>query len=247
MKIDLSVIIPAFNEESSILQSIETLQNYFLKRGDRFELVVVDDGSSDKTLEIIRNLAQSNTHIRALTNGENRGKGYTVKHGVLESKGEFVLFTDVDLSTPIDDYQKLKAELEAGNDIAFGSRALAKSDLRIRQPWYRVWLGRLANKAIQAIVPALRGIQDTQCGFKLFKGDVARKIFPFQQNERWGFDFEILHIARKFGYRVAEVPVQWSHSGDSRIRLSDYPKTLMELFKVRLNEMKGIYRETQNN
>jgi dolichyl-phosphate beta-glucosyltransferase len=237
----LTVIIPAYNEASAIQHCIEEVIRLFEKEADSFEIVAIDDGSTDKTLEIVRDMARSEPRIRTLTNGRNRGKGYTVKHGVLESRGNYVLFTDVDLSTPLTEYTKLKSKLDEGLDIAFGSRALSNSQLRIKQPWYRVWLGRLANKAIQSVVPALKGIKDTQCGFKLFRGDVARKIFPFQTNERWGFDFEILHIARKHEFTVAEVPVQWSHSGDSRIRMSDYPKTLMELIKVRINESKGRY------
>lgn len=205
------------------------------------EVIVVDDGSRDRTLEIIRSMAQTDNRLKPLTNGQNRGKGYTVKHGVLESSGDLVLFTDVDLSTPIDEVDTLRKAIDSGYDIAFGSRALAQSQLKIQQPWYRVLLGRLANKAIQLLVPALRGIKDTQCGFKLFTGSAARMIFPLQQNERWGFDFEILHIARKLGFTVAEIPVEWSHSGDSRIKMSDYPKTLIELFKVRLNESRGVY------
>ncbi len=219
------------------------VRDFFNGNNRSYEIVAVDDGSSDQTLSVLRKLAEKITELRVLTNGRNRGKGFTVRHGVLESKGNFVLFTDVDLSTPIDSFFALMEGIDQGYDIAFGSRALAKSDLQIKQPWYRVMLGRLANKAIQLVVPALKGIKDTQCGFKLFNGMVARKIFPLQRNERWGFDFEILHIARKFGYRVIEVPVRWSHSGDSRIRLSDYPKTLIELFKVRWNESKGLYRE----
>ncbi|MBN1355974.1 glycosyltransferase family 2 protein [bacterium] len=241
MEPDLSVIIPAYNEEPSIQHCIEEVAGEFGGSEWTFEIIAVDDGSTDKTLNTLRTLTQSLPNLRVLTNGRNRGKGYTVRHGVVESKGNYVLFTDVDLSTPLSEYRKLKARLDEGYEIAFGSRALAESRLNIRQPWYRVWLGRLANKAIQAVVPALKGIRDTQCGFKLFNGDVARKVFPLQRNERWGFDFEILHIARKHGYKVAEVPVQWSHSGDSRIRMSDYPKTLMELFKVRINESKGRY------
>ncbi len=239
---ELSIIIPAYNEIADIANCIKTIITAMEKRNISFEILAVDDGSRDGTLEIIRKLAQEDSRIRALTNGENRGKGYTVRHGVLESKGQMVLFTDVDLSTPIEDYDLLKPYLDRGQDIAFGSRAMAESQLQIKQPWYRIWLGRLANKAIQTVVPALKGIKDTQCGFKLFNGNAARNIFPLQRNERWGFDFEILHIARKHGYSVVEVPVHWSHSGDSRIKLSDYPRTLMELFKVRINESKGYYR-----
>lgn len=241
MSIELSIIIPAYNEEANIEGCIQTVITAFEARNIKFEIIAVDDGSSDKTLDVIRTIAETDPRIMALTNGKNRGKGYTVRHGVLESKGALMLFTDVDLSTPIEEFDKLHASLVTGYDIAFGSRALAESELQVSQPWYRVWLGRLANRAIQMVVPALRGIKDTQCGFKLFTGDVARRIFPLQRNERWGFDFEILHIARKHSYRVIEVPVMWSHGGDSRIRLSDYPRTLMELFKVRLNEIKGVY------
>jgi len=241
LAIELSVIIPAYNEASHIETTIRESIAMCVDRQLEFEIIVVDDGSRDRTLEVIRSAAKSDSRVRALTNGTNRGKGYSVRHGVIESRGDRVLFTDVDLSTPLSEYDTLFGKLSEGYDIAIGSRALAQSKLTRKQPPYRVWLGRLANKAIQMVVPALRGIQDTQCGFKLFKGQVARAIFPLQRIERWGFDFEILHIARKHGFRVAEVPVVWSHSGDSRLRLSDYPKTLMELFKVRINDIKGCY------
>ncbi|MBN1295976.1 glycosyltransferase family 2 protein [bacterium] len=241
MEQELSIVIPAYNEESDIGRCIETVGAYFRRLNVLYEIIAVDDGSTDHTLSRIREISETDSRIRALTNGENKGKGYTVRHGVMASLGRFVLFTDVDLSTPIHEYERLKPFLDQGYDVAFGSRALAKSQLKIKQPWYRIYLGRLANRAIQLVVPALRGIRDTQCGFKLFAGDAARRIFPLQRIERWGFDFEILHIARKYGYRVVEVPVEWSHSGDSRIRMSDYPRTLHELVKVRMNEAKGLY------
>lgn len=242
MEIELSVIVPAYNEADHIMMTIREIIAMCESRDLSFEIVVVDDGSRDRTLEVIRDASAKDLRIRALTNGINRGKGYSVRHGVVESRGAMVLFTDVDLSTPLYELDTLSAVISKGFDVAIGSRALAESKLTRKQPQYRVWLGRIANKAIQVIVPALRGIKDTQCGFKLFKGDIARKIFPLQRIERWGFDFEILHIARKHGFKVAEVPVAWSHSGDSRLRLSDYPKTLMELFKVRINDIKGCYK-----
>ena len=238
---DLSVVIPAYNEEKDIESCVTAVTEYLEEEKIQFEILAVDDGSTDRTLEQIRKLSAHDPRVRALTNGSNRGKGFTVRHGVMESTGDCVLFTDVDLSTPIREYRKLRDFIERGDDVAFGSRALAKSQLKKKQPWYRIYLGRLANRAIQMLVPALRGIKDTQCGFKLFRGEVARRIFPLQRIERWGFDFEILHIARKYGYKVVEVPVEWSHSGDTRIRFRDYPRTLQELFKVRWAESKRLY------
>lgn len=245
LELELSVIIPAYNEEADISECVRTVGNYFRDASISHEIIVVDDGSTDATLEKIREISAASPSVRALTNGQNRGKGYTVRHGVMESRGQLVLFTDVDLSTPIGEYATLRQYLNEGYDVAFGSRALAKSQLKIKQPWYRIYLGRLANRVIQLVVPALRGIKDTQCGFKLFRGDVARMIFPLQRIERWGFDFEILHIARKYDYKVIEVPVEWSHSGDSRITMSDYPRTLQELLKVRINESKGLYERKE--
>ncbi|MBN1879437.1 glycosyltransferase family 2 protein [bacterium] len=242
---DLSIVIPAFNEEHDIESCVTSIISYLEGEKLQFEILAIDDGSTDHTLEQIRKLSARDPRIRALTNGSNHGKGYTVRHGMLESTGQEVLFTDVDLSTPIREYLKLKEFLDQGADVAFGSRALAKSQLKKKQPWYRIYLGRLANKAIQAVVPALRGIKDTQCGFKLFRGEVARRIFPLQRIERWGFDFEILHIARKYGYKVVEVPVEWSHSGDTRIRFRDYPRTLQELIRVRIAESRGLYDEPE--
>jgi dolichyl-phosphate beta-glucosyltransferase len=241
MVCEVSIVVPAYNEEEHIERCIKTIVEYFQSKRITFEILAVDDGSTDGTLEAIRQLTKLFSNLKALTNGTNRGKGYTVKHGVLESNGEVLLFTDVDLSTPIMEYDTLRNHLDEGYDVAFGSRALAKSRLKKKQPWYRVYLGRMANKAIQLVVPALRGIKDTQCGFKLFRGDVARSIFPLQRNERWGFDFEILHIARKYGYKVVEVPVEWSHSGDTRIRMRDYPRTFQELIRVRMSESRGLY------
>ena len=201
---------------------------------------MVDDGSRDATAELVRAFAASAPEVRLLQNPGNRGKGYSVRNGMLHAFGEVVMFTDADLSAPIEEAEGLFAAIAGGADIAIGSRWLERARQTIRQPLYRQFFGRCFN-AVTRIVMGLP-FADTQCGFKAFTRAAAQTVFQLQTIERWGFDPEILFIALKRGYRVVEVPVSWAH--DERTRMSylkDGMKMLEEIAIVRWNALLGRY------
>ena len=208
----LSLIIPAYNEGSRIAANVETVRAFLETLGKPYEIIVVDDGSTDRTGELLTKLQG----VKTISYQPNHGKGYAVRQGVIASRGDFVAFSDADLSAPISELAKLFAAIESSADIAIGSRALPDSQLVIHQPRYRELGGKALNLIIRML--AVPGIMDTQCGFKLFKGEVARQVFAKCILCGWGFDVEVLYLARKIGCRIAEVPVRWSHSADSRIR-----------------------------
>jgi len=208
----LSLIIPAYNEAKRIAASVSTVREFLDTLGRPYEIIAVDDGSTDATAAVLADMRD----VRTISYQPNRGKGCAVRQGVLASRGEYVAFSDADLSAPIDELGKLFAAIESGADVAIGSRALRGSQLLVHQPRYRELGGKALNLVIRLL--AVRGIMDTQCGFKLFVGDVARRLFARCIIDGWAFDVEALYLARRMGCRVAEVPVRWSHSADSRIR-----------------------------
>lgn len=193
---------------------------------------MVSDGSADGTNDIVRAFAEERAGFDLDAYAPNRGKGYAVRRGMLSLDGEFLLFSDADLAAPIEEIEKLWPAVESGAAIAIGSRPLRESRLEVRQPWYREALGRAFNKAVQML--AVRGIQDTQCGFKLFRRDIARDVFSRCKLDGFGFDFESLMIARDLGHPIAEVPIRWSHQEGSKVVLMrDGPRMLRELVKLR--------------
>lgn len=196
-------------------------------------MVVVSDGSTDGTNHLVENFAANHKGFELLAYSPNRGKGFAVRKGMLEVDADFLLFSDADLAAPIEEIAKLEAEINTNVPIAIGSRPLRDSRLEIRQPWYREMLGRAFNKAVQVL--AVPGIADTQCGFKLFRNDVAKDIFSRCKLDGFGFDFESLIIARDLGYTIAEVPIRWSHQEGSKVvLLRDGPRMLRDLLKIRL-------------
>jgi dolichyl-phosphate beta-glucosyltransferase len=204
------------------------------------EVIVVSDGSRDNTVEIARSFAAKDPTLRVLENPGNRGKGYSVRHGMLNSRGRIVLFTDADLSSPIEEAPKLFQALEAGADIAIGSRWLRAETQTQRQPLHRQVFGRIFNLLLR-ITLGLK-FKDTQCGFKAFKRPAVDAIFPLQKIERWGFDPEILFLARKLGFKTQEVPVAWGHSGLTRINpFVDGSRMFMEMLHIRWNDLTGKY------
>jgi glycosyltransferase involved in cell wall biosynthesis len=204
------------------------------------EVIVVNDGSRDNTAEIVRSFATKDPMVRLVENPGNRGKGYAVRNGMLNARGEIILFSDADLSSPIEEMPKLLAALKAGADIAIGSRWLQAELQTTRQSLHRQLFGRIFN-GLNRIILGLR-FKDTQCGFKAFTRKAAQTILPLQQIERWGFDPEILFLARKFGFRVAEVPVRWGHVGGTRINpLIDGARMFQEMVRIRLNDIEGKY------
>ena len=235
-----SIIIPAYNENARVGATLEKVLAYVAERRWDAEIIAVDDGSRDNTAEIIRSYAEKDPRLRLTQNPRNRGKGYSVRNGMLQARGELLLFSDADLSSPIEEADKLFAAIAGGADIAIGSRWL-RSDLQTeRQPLYRQLFGRIFNLLLR-ITLGLR-FKDTQCGFKAFSRRAAQTIFPLQTIERWGFDPELLYLARKFGFKVVEVPVEWAHSGGTRINpLRDGSRMFAEMLKIRWNGLSGKY------
>lgn len=212
----LTLILPAYNEASRIAATIRAAQEYLDSLNEPWELIVVDDGSSDGTLDSIRSCGDQSSRLRVITYHPNRGKGYAVRQGVLASQGRFVAFSDVDMSAPLTEFAKLFKALEDGYDVAIGSRAAKGAELEKHQPLYRELGGKSLNLVIRLL--AVHGIHDTQCGFKLFRGDLARRIFGMCFVNRWGFDVEVLYLARRMGCEIAEIGVKWSHGEDSKLR-----------------------------
>lgn len=228
----LAIVVPAYNEEVRILPTLQRLEEYLRVQPYTWSVTVVSDGSKDKTNEIVSDFAAQHPGFALLDSQPNRGKGFVVRKGMTEVSGEYLLFSDADLATPIEEIEKLWPKMPEA-EVAIGSRPLRESKLEKRQPIYREMLGRFANKLIQFL--AVPGIQDTQCGFKLFRGDVGKDIFSRCKTNGFGFDFEALMIARDLGYNIAEVPIRWFHMEGSKVVLwRDVPKSLLDLLKLRL-------------
>lgn len=226
---ELSIVIPAFNEEKRLGASLDAAFAYLEERGSPFEVLVVDDGSLDRTVEVAR--AYEERGVRTLLLGVNQGKGAALRRGVLESRGERVLLSDTDFSTPIEEVEKLEERLSEA-EIAIGSRAVRDADVTIHQPFYRELMGKTFNKLIR--LAGVGGISDTQCGFKLLRGEIARELFGEMVTPGFAFDVELLWLARRRGYRIAEVGVVWRNSPDSRVHpLLAPPKMLLEIARFR--------------
>lgn len=229
---DLTVVIPAFNEAQRLEPSLRAVVGYLTRRGLSSEVLVVDDGSSDGTAQVAERFAAEG--VQVLIHPQNRGKGAALKTGVLASRGDRVLLTDADLSTPIEELEKLEAYLsdaagaggEGRAELVAGSRAVAGADIREHQPFYREWMGKTFNLLIRML--GVRGVRDTQCGFKLLRGDVARRLFAEMSIEGFAYDVEMIWLARRHGYRVAEVGVIWSNSAASKV---DPLRSSYEMFR----------------
>ena len=240
----LSVIIPALNEENRLRGSLESVCSYFAARGLATEIVLVDDGSTDRTAEVAASTVPpdpSLVEIRVLKNEVNRGKGFSVRRGMLECRGPFALMTDADLSTPIEEFSKLESSVITGSfQIGIGSRDMEGSRVEVHQSGVRENSGRLFNLFVRLFFP-LR-FQDTQCGFKLFSMQQCRRIFELQRLERFAFDVEILLIGHQLGLKTEEVPVVWRHAEGSTLNFfRDGPKMLLDLLKIRWNALLGKY------
>lgn len=206
------------------------------------EVVVINDGSRDNTAEIVKSLAAKEPILRLIENPGNRGKGYSVRNGMLNARGEIIVFTDADLSSPIEEVPKLLGAMEGGYDIAIGSRWLRAETQTQRQPLYRQIFGRIFNVLLRLTL-GLK-FKDTQCGFKAFRKEAAQAVFSRQKIERWGFDPEILFLARKFNLKVKEIPVLWGHSGGTRINpLVDGSRMFMEMLRIRWYDLTGKYSD----
>ncbi len=233
-KIYLSVVIPAFNEEQKIGETLSKIELYLIEQDYSYEIIVIDDGSVDNTVELVKNFTAYNHSLRLLRNEGNKGKGFSVKRGILEARGEYILFSDADLSTPIEEIEKLIPWFGKGYDIVIGSRALPQSNIMIHQPFYREAMGRIFNIIVQIL--NIRGIKDTQCGFKCFRRDVAYQIFSKQTIRGFTFDVEVLYIASNLGNRIKEVPINWYNSPQTRVDvMSDPLKMFIDLLRIKFN------------
>lgn len=238
----LSIVIPAYNEGARIESALDRVLTCVAERGWNAEVLIVDDGSSDNTAVIVRRWMETHPNLQLIHNEGNRGKGYSVRNGLLQAAGQIVMFTDADLSSPIEEAERLFDALNAGADVAIGSRWLDKQKQTIHQPLYRRFFGRCFNWVTRKVIGL--PFKDTQCGFKAFKREAAQTIFRLQTIERWGFDPEILFIARKLKYKIVEVPVTWGHDERSRISyLKDGMKMLQEMAEIRGNSLRGRYDE----
>jgi dolichyl-phosphate beta-glucosyltransferase len=239
-----SIILPAYNESARMAVTLDKILAYAARRSGNAEIVVVDDGSSDDTAELVREYARKNPGLLLLENPGNRGKGYSVRNGMLHARGDVLLFSDADLSSPIEEADKLFAAIEDGAAIAIGSRWLDPGLQKKKQPLYRQLFGRIFNLALRIILNLQ--FKDTQCGFKAFTRHSAQSIFPLQKIERWGFDPEILYLAGKFGLRVGEVPVAWSHREGTRINpLRDGIRMFGEILRIRWYALRGDYNTSR--
>jgi dolichyl-phosphate beta-glucosyltransferase len=241
----LSIVIPAYNESERLEPSLDRVLAFVGRQRRDIEVIVVNDGSSDRTADIVRTYAQrSGGIVRLLENPGNRGKGYSVRNGTLHAGGVIILFTDADLSSPIEEATKLIDAIEQGADVAIGSR-WARSELQTqRQSLARQVLGRVFNLMLRILLRL--DFKDTQCGFKAFRRAAARSLFPLQRIEGWGFDPEILFLAQKLGFKVAEVPVLWGHDDRTRINpLVDGARMVSEMLLIRWNSLTGKYTGTR--
>lgn len=235
----LSVVIPAYNEKERIENTLKRIIEYLTSKKYKYEIIVVNDGSLDDTVPVVRKFLTK--HVRIVENPGNMGKGYAVKNGVLNSRGDYILFSDADLSTPIEEFEKLFVYMKEDYDVIIGSRRLPASDIRIKQPLHRRVLGQGFGMVVRMLTSL--DIKDTQCGFKLFKGNVARNVFSKQDILGWAFDVEILYIAKKKGYKIKEVPVTWLDSAErSKVKALDAIPMFKEIVKIRMNGLIGKYR-----
>ena len=235
-----SIVIPAYNESARIPATLRSVVECVRANQWPAEVIVVNDGSIDSTAQVVRDFSLQAPEVRLLENPGNRGKGYSVRAGILRAQGEIVMFTDADLSAPMEEAERLFAAIANGADIAIGSRWVESSRQTARQPLYRQFFGRCVNLVCRMVMNL--PFADTQCGFKAFTRTAAQTVFQLQTIERWGFDPEILFIAIKRGFRIVEVPVSWAHDERSRISyLRDGIQMLKELAIVRWNALTGVY------
>lgn len=234
----LSIVVPAYNEERRIGKTLQKIRDYLASQSYAAEIIVVNDGSTDRTAEKAAETLRGMDQVHILRRCDNRGKGCSVREGIFQAKGELVLFSDADLSTPIEELEKFLPWIDQGFDVVIGSRALPESDIQVRQNFFRELMGKTFNVFVRLFL--MKDIPDTQCGFKLFRGDVARKIFPFVKTRGFSFDVEALYLCRRSGCRIKQIPICWQNSPPSKVRiLASSVQMLLELVKIRIRHRKN--------
>lgn len=240
----LSIVVPAYNEELRLPASLERIAGFLAESGHHAEVIVVDDGSRDRTAALAESFG-TRLPVRVLRNGVNRGKGFSVRHGMLEARGAFVLFSDADLSAPIEEAEKLIQALEQGYDVAIGSRAVNRDLIEVHESPFREFAGIIFNKIVRIILRL--PFVDTQCGFKAFRRQRCQILFQQQTIERFGFDPELLYLARHHGLRSTEIPVRWAHSPATKVNmLRDSIQMFVDVFRIRWNALRGRYPRHTN-
>lgn len=235
----MSVVIPAYNEEKRLPKTLKAVMEYLQAQDYGWEIVVVNDGSKDKTDNVVREAAVLDSRVRLLQYGGNRGKGYAVRYGMTHVTGDFRLFMDADNSTTINHVEQFFPYFPMGFDVVIGSRDIAGADIAVHQSWWKEQLGNMGNLWIQFW--AVPGIKDTQAGFKIFTGQATDDIFPRLTIDRFGFDVEALAVARKLGYAIAERPIRWVNDPSTTVSGKAYLEVLVEVVQVRLNMWRGVY------
>lgn len=235
----LSVIIPAYNEARRITDTLISIRDYLLREPYDWEVLIVNDGSKDNTVEVVEKFASENKNFRIVDNKENHGKGYVVKQGMLEARGDFRLFTDADNSTTIDHLEKFWPHFEQSYDVVIASIAVKGATRAHSEKFYKRWFGKFGNLWIQLWL--LPGIWDTRRGFKMFTKKAAQDIFSKVKEQGWTFDDEVLALARKLKYKIKEVPIHWVNDPESKVKLRDYPKNFIDVLRIRWNLLRGKY------
>lgn len=240
MKNSVSVVIPAYNEGGYIEETVKKIHAFLERRFPSFEIIVVDDGSSDSTYKLALALAKNMPNLKVIKNNTNQGKGYSVKKGMLTAASDYILFTDADLSTPVEELDKFTAYMKDGVDVIIGSRTIKGAEIMKRQSFLRTGMGKTFNLFVQIFL--FRGIRDTQCGFKIFKKGVALKLFNLQKLRGFCFDAELLYIAKKLRYTVKEVPIRWINRKNSRVLLLKSSASMFfDIFRIKINDLLGYY------
>ncbi len=236
----LSIIIPAYNEAKRITSTLFAVNAYLHTQSYDYEILVLNDGSKDNTAQVVRSLQKDIPHLTLIDNKENKGKGGVVHEGMLKAQGDIRLFMDADNSTTIEHVERALPYFPEGYDVVIGSRRIPGANIVIHQPWIRDVLGSIFRMLVRSIMPL--GVKDSQAGFKVFSAKAAQDIFIRQTIGGWAFDVEVLSIAKQQGYKIKEIPITWKNDDKSTVRLSGMIKMLFEVFRVRLNIRKGIYK-----
>ena len=249
MRPEISIVIPAFNEALRLPATLNRVEEFLKTSRLSAEVIVVDDGSRDTTAEVVRQRATTWAPLRLVVSDRNAGKGAAVRLGMAQAQGRYRIFSDADLSVPIDDLEKLLRPLRSGAGVAIASRGLKDSQVELHQPWYRETMGKGFNRMVRVFV--LGGVHDTQCGFKAFTAEVADRVFPALQTRGFGFDVEVLYRAQRAGYQIVEVPTRWINSPQSRVHPIRHSTIMfVELLaipgRVRKHPTKGSGRQDAN-